>query len=81
MDSPDRFGFAHRANTDGSIDSICRLCFATIATAQWAQELAARERDHVCDPWVLERYREVALEGLEFRSISGEVLRIHAQQS
>lgn len=48
--------FIHRINEDGSIDSICRDCFVTIATARTRSELEAHEHKHDCEPMVLERY-------------------------
>jgi hypothetical protein len=54
--SQPKLAFARRTNTDGTIDSICRTCFATIATAFWETQLDRAEREHVCDPVLLERY-------------------------
>jgi len=45
--------FSHRENGDGTFDSICHQCFATIATADSEQELLEEERDHVCDTELL----------------------------
>lgn len=50
--------FAHRTNRDGTIDSICRECFVTVATALWESELDQPEQTHVCDPWVLKQYNK-----------------------
>ncbi len=41
--------FVHRFNPDGSIDSICTNCFATIATDQSEVRLGDREQAHTCD--------------------------------
>lgn len=46
--------FAHRTNRDGTRDSICKKCFATVGTSESEEHLAELERDHVCDPWKLE---------------------------
>jgi hypothetical protein len=43
-------GFPHRRNPDGSYDSICTACLATVATAQREEQLYPRELSHVCDP-------------------------------
>lgn len=51
--------FAHRDNRNGTFDSICRECFATIATAQWEASLEAAERAHVCDPEEAARFAEM----------------------
>jgi hypothetical protein len=48
--------FSHRFNQDGSIDSICRRCFATVATVKSESELKRPEKDHVCDGWTLGKY-------------------------
>lgn len=48
--------FIHRINEDGSIDSICRDCFVTIATGRTRSDLEAQERQHTCEPMILERY-------------------------
>ena len=40
--------FPHRHNKDGSHDSICISCFATVASVRNEVELAQHEQDHVC---------------------------------
>ena len=40
--------YPHRHNKDGSFDSICLSCFATIATANTEAELAEYDKSHVC---------------------------------
>jgi hypothetical protein len=45
-----QLAFAYRRNGDGSIDSICRICYLTAATADNEAELHEREKDHCC--WV-----------------------------
>jgi hypothetical protein len=40
--------FAYRRNGDGSIDSICCICYLTAATADNQVELHEREKDHRC---------------------------------
>jgi|HubBroStandDraft_1064217.scaffolds.fasta_scaffold08867_3 hypothetical protein len=42
--------FPHRHNSNGTVDSICTECFATVATALDESELSTRESAHVCDP-------------------------------
>lgn len=51
--------FIHRLNEDGTIDSICGDCFATIATATSSADLEGEERKHCCDPALLEWYKKV----------------------
>jgi hypothetical protein len=45
--------FPRRQNRDGSLDSICITCFATVASAPTSAELSAYDEKHVCDPEVL----------------------------
>jgi len=42
--------FPHRHNSDGSFDSICAKCFATVANSKLEGELEEPEKQHVCDP-------------------------------
>ena len=42
--------FPHRPNCDGTIDSICPHCFATVATSSSEQDLDRIEAVHHCDP-------------------------------
>jgi hypothetical protein len=41
--------FAHRANRNSTHDSICRGCYATVATTTEEAELAEHEHAHICD--------------------------------
>lgn len=43
--------FAHRKNSDASIDSICTKCFQTVATEDNESKLTAYEEHHLCDPY------------------------------
>jgi len=47
--------FPHRRNADGSHDSICTMCLATVATVKSEGELARHESAHVCEPFNLYR--------------------------
>jgi len=42
--------FPHRHNSDGTHDSICNRCFATVAKATIETDLVQFEASHVCDP-------------------------------
>jgi hypothetical protein len=42
--------FAHRHNADGSHDSICTTCFATVAKVHNEEDLANLESAHQCEP-------------------------------
>lgn len=47
---PDRISlFPHRQNRDGTYDSICRLCFATVGNGKTEEELEEVEKKHVCE--------------------------------
>ena len=45
--------YPHRQNDDGSYDSICPTCFATIARSKLEAELAGHENAHLCDSYFL----------------------------
>jgi len=51
--------FVHRLNEDGTIDSICRDCFATVTSSASETALEREERRHICEPWLLERYKKL----------------------
>lgn len=51
--------FVRRVNRDGSVDSICLECFATVATADIDVQLVSPEREHVCEPGALYRFTPV----------------------
>jgi hypothetical protein len=42
--------FPHRINPDKTYDSICAVCYLTIASATIESELAKYERLHACSP-------------------------------
>jgi len=41
-------GFTYRQNTDGTVDSICRCCFRTVARAHDQASLYSAESNHRC---------------------------------
>ncbi len=45
--------YVHRKNRDGSIDSICKTCFATVAKVHDEVTLTQHERTHCCPSWIL----------------------------
>lgn len=61
--------FVHRLNDDGTIDSICRHCFITIATTVSESVLEREERKHICDCWLLERYEKTRAQCKFFRRV------------
>jgi hypothetical protein len=57
--------FVHRSNLDGTTDSICRQCMATVATAYDIDEFFRYEQQHICDPVLVERYSGTKLPSSE----------------
>jgi len=51
--------FPHRINCDGTIDSICDQCFATVGTSSSELELASLEAVHACEPARIAYYKEI----------------------
>ena len=45
--------FPHRRNRDGSFNSICLECLATVASHMTEEELREQDKQHVCDKSVL----------------------------
>jgi hypothetical protein len=45
--------FPHRRNYDGSFDSICRTCFATVGHAKNEARLTKHEKNHSCAQAIL----------------------------
>lgn len=60
MPSSDRPEFVRRPNRDGSSDSICKRCLATLATSKEEAELERAERDHLCQTENLERWKNLS---------------------
>jgi hypothetical protein len=55
MPLPLKPSFPIRRNANGTYDSICTACLATVATAQHEWELGRHESSHVCEPMNLYR--------------------------
>jgi hypothetical protein len=45
--------YPHRKNHDGTYDSICLTCFATVASARHEEELIGPDGKHICRPATL----------------------------
>jgi hypothetical protein len=45
--------YPHRRNEDGSYDSICTACYATVASSWPEEALAEFESAHTCDSTLL----------------------------
>ena len=54
--------YPHRKNNNGSFDSICMQCFATISHKKNEAELAEDEKKHVCAQSPLSKRGERILE-------------------
>ncbi len=46
--------YPHRRNFDGSFDSICTICFATVARSQDEAALEIDEKSHSCEEAILD---------------------------
>ena len=55
--------FVHRENRNGTIDSICLWCYATVSTARCESDLDVAERGHRCDPVELKHFEEFRQSG------------------
>jgi hypothetical protein len=51
--------FVRRKNDNGTIDSVCRNCFITVATATRELDLDKSEGDHICDPHLVKYWKEM----------------------
>lgn len=52
--------YAHRRNYDGTLDSICKLCYLTVARAYRELDLTHLELRHVCQPMERRRATRIA---------------------
>jgi hypothetical protein len=55
--------FVRKRNEDWTIHSYCSRCFATVVDSPSAVEVEEAEKEHKCDPRLLEmveKYREVS---------------------
>jgi hypothetical protein len=57
MNQPTAVSFTHVVKVNGTTDSICQTCLATVATAISEFDLEYDEREHQCDPMRLEHIR------------------------
>ena len=76
MLDPTLVKFPHRANTDGSFDSICTNCYETIAQRPFEAELSLAEQTHICRPSDLVRLGKIELGNLFLHastSVSGHL--------
>jgi hypothetical protein len=60
--SPRPLHFQHRSNNDGTCDSICLLCYRTVASTRQEPWLAHEESTHACSimdlhAWMSDRAR------------------------
>ena len=59
--------FARHLNNNGTLESICTRCFVAITKSRNESELERKEKLHVCNPWVVERYQELSHAVMEYR--------------
>jgi hypothetical protein len=62
--------YAHRRNYDGTLDSICKLCYLTVARAYRELDLNHLELRHVCQP--IERRRATRIAHRVFDSVAAD---------
>ena len=55
------------AEYDGTFDSICPTCFQTIAQSTCEADLLNAEGGHVCNPSLVEHYREFSKAVSDYR--------------
>jgi hypothetical protein len=53
MDSRSAVYYPHKRNEDGSFNSICLVCFRTVASNMTEDELVQEEKKHVCETSLL----------------------------
>jgi hypothetical protein len=58
--SPLRPSFLRHVNANGIVDSVCRNCYVTVASATRESELEEPERNHVCNPNLVEHWKDIA---------------------
>ena len=63
----ERCSFPHRLNDDATIDSICPRCFVTVGHGLQEADVERTEHNHVCNPWLVEHYRELSKAVEEYR--------------
>ena len=63
MHSQIRITFPHRHNKDGIHDSICTICFVTVASQEVEAKLRPYELAHVCNPVELYRVSQISFPG------------------
>jgi hypothetical protein len=56
MPSSEHLKFAHLLIPDGTVDSICPRCFVTVFSAANEADLVPKEKQHVCDPFLVAHY-------------------------
>ena len=49
--------FCLRLNRDGTLDSICLKCFLTVSHGKSEADCAQLEKNHVCNPYDVERFQ------------------------
>lgn len=55
MDSKSAVYYPHKLNKNGSFNSICIVCFRTVASNMTEDELVQEEKKHVCGTSLLSK--------------------------
>jgi hypothetical protein len=59
MAAPSHTPFIRRPKSHRTFDSTCTRCLLTIATDIRERELAKAEEEHVCNPWLMEQWKQL----------------------
>jgi hypothetical protein len=59
MSSPQENTFIRRPRGHRTLESTCKRCFLTVATAKRERELDEAEQRHTCDSWLLEQWKQM----------------------
>ncbi len=60
IEFPGSHQYAHRRNYDGTVDSICKRCYLTVARAYREMDLTQLEVRHICQPVERRRATRIA---------------------
>ena len=51
--------FVRRSTGHRTVESTCKRCFLTVAIAKRERELDQAEQRHICEPWLLEQWKQI----------------------
>jgi hypothetical protein len=65
-----KFGFCRRPSWEGGMVSFCTRCYMIVAQGSEWKQLESGEREHRCDPQMLEHWQAMLREAKKDRSES-----------